>query len=321
MPYDAYDNFSENFDLSILASENPYSATNFASVSATTTLPMITTTPPTDSFDDPSKLMPSIKMENISSPQWDSYGMTNNSFANQLHVNVPQYGGNSSIFNSYPSPQSSNSSMSYENQFSAFPPSPTPTINDFNKATMAPSTPMQFKQEFSCNLLLPPSPPDSNGAPSPSSQLMYMDPIKMEPLDYQPQQQIAENSVPLEDCVDIEEYFRGLRSESVFRPIESAMTSVEAATSGDAKDHQLLREYLQDTSFQRRHNLKPVPLESLFGGWESRGDIEPVISLAMEQARRDVEDTCAALNISPGKRSFKLTKSRQMQTGCHAIDK
>lgn len=307
VPYDAYENFSENFDLSILTSDNPYSATSFGSVSAPIPLPLITTTPPTDSFDDPAKLVPSIKMEQ----QWDSYGMmTNNSFANQLHVNVPQYGSSSSIFNSYPSPQSSNSSMSYENQFSVFPPSPTPSINDFNQATVATSSStgghMQLKQEFSCNLLLPPSPPDSNGAPSPSSQLMYMEPIKMEPLDYQPQQQIAENAVPLEDCVDIEEYFRGIRPDSMFRPIESATTGVEATTPGDAKDHQLLREYLQDTSFQRRLNLKPVPLESLFGGWDSRGDIEPVISLAMEQARRDVEDTSAALNISPGKRSFGL---------------
>ena len=119
--------------------------------------------------------------------------------------------------------------------------------------------------------------------------------VKLEPQD---QYQMTENSVPLEDCVDIEEYFRGIRSENMFRPIDSA----PSVDGGESKgDHQLLRECLQDTSFQRRHNLKPVALESLLGGWESRGDIEPVISLAIEQARRDVEDTCAQLNISPGK--------------------
>lgn len=148
--------------------------------------------------------------------------------------------------------------------------------------------------------MLPPSPPESNGAPSPSGQF-YVDQIKVEPQDYQ---QMVDNSVPLEDCVDIEEYFLGIRTESMFRPIESAPT-VEG--TNDSKDHQLLRECLQDTTFQRRHNLKPVALESLFGGWESRGDIPGltgVISLAIEQARRDVEDTCATLNISPGEKPF-----------------
>lgn len=310
VPYDAYDNFSENFDLSILAQDNPYSATSFGSPATTvptTTLPIITTTPPThESYVDPSKLMmPTIKVENT---HWDS-AYNPSAFSNQLQVTVPQYGGhnnnnnNNSSMYSYPSPQSTNSSMSYENQFSVFPPSPTPSINggEYNQSAYAGNMGQYFKQES--NLLLPPSPPDSNGAPSPSAQF-YMDPIKMEPLDYPQPQQLVDNAVPLEDCVDIEEYFRGIRPESMFRPIDSA-PSVEGASAegaNDSKDHQLLREYLQDTSFQRRHNLKPVALESLFGGWESRGDIEPVISLAIEQARRDVEDTCATLNISPGKR-------------------
>lgn len=263
-------------------------------------LPIITTTPPaTEHLEDPSRIIPTIKVENSLSPcpqPWDSYGNmfnTNSAFANQLHVTVPQYGGvgNNSVFHSYPSPhsQASNSSLtSYENQFSAFPPSPTPSMNGYQQ---------QFKQEPICgNLLLPPSPPDSNGAPSP--QLVYADPIKLEP-----QQSVDCNSVPLEECVDIEDYFRGIRpeAENMFRPIDVAAATTSNNGSGDVKDHQLLREFLQDTSFQRKHNLKPVALESLFGGWESRGDIEPVISMAMEQARRDVEDTCAALNISPGK--------------------
>lgn len=71
------------------------------------------------------------------------------------------------------------------------------------------------------------------------------------------------------------------------------------------KDHQLLREYLQDTTFQRKHNLKPLALESLFvGDWSARDDIEPVISLALDHARKDVQTTCAALKISPSKFVF-----------------
>lgn len=67
------------------------------------------------------------------------------------------------------------------------------------------------------------------------------------------------------------------------------------------KDYQLLREHLQDLSFQKKHNLKPLPLESLFADdWDVQDDIEPVISLALEQARKDVEQTCLTLNISTG---------------------
>lgn len=302
VPYDAYENFTDNFDLSILASDNPYSSTNFGSAptpATNTTLPTITTTPP-----PAADLLPTtIKMEN--SQLWDSYN--NHAFSNQLQVTVPQYGSNGMY--SYPSPQSTNSSMSYENQFSVFPPSPTPSIGsgDYQQSA-AYGMQYNFKQESnSGSLLLPPSPPESNGAPSPSAQF-YMDQVKVEPQEYP----MVDHSMPLEDCVDIEEYFRGIRPESMFRPIESA-PSVELGVS-DSKDHVLLRECLQDTSFQRRHNLKPVALESLFGGWESRGDIEPVISLAIEQARRDVEDTCATLNISPGKNSIKNSITREERT-------
>lgn len=298
VPYDAYESFTENFDLSILASDNPYSSTNFGS-STNTALPTITTTPP-PAADLLPTTMP-IKIEN--SQQWDSYN--NHAYSNQLQVTVPQYGSNGMY--SYPSPQSTNSSMSYENQFSVFPPSPTPSIGsgDYQQSSTY-GMHYNFKQEPSSGSLLPPSPPESNGATSPSAQF-YMDQVKVEPQDYP----MVDNSVPLEDCVDIEEYFRGIRPESMFRPIESA-PSVELGAT-DSKDHVLLRECLQDTSFQRRHNLKPVALESLFGGWESRGDIEPVISLAIEQARRDVEDTCATLNISPGKNILKNPINRELR--------
>lgn len=77
------------------------------------------------------------------------------------------------------------------------------------------------------------------------------------------------------------------------------------ADSFDApkKDYQLLREHLQDLSFQKKHNLKPLPIESLFADddWDVQDDIEPVISLALEQARKDVEQTCLTLSISSGR--------------------
>ncbi|KAJ8980200.1 hypothetical protein NQ317_003765 [Molorchus minor] len=84
------------------------------------------------------------------------------------------------------------------------------------------------------------------------------------------------------------------------------------------KDHQLLREVLRDTSFQKKYNIKPIDfglfsgeikMEEPEGGQEDlmstcnepipRENIEPVLNLAIEQMRKDVDTTCATLGISP----------------------
>ncbi|XP_058790273.1 DNA-binding protein D-ETS-4 isoform X2 [Phymastichus coffea] len=77
-------------------------------------------------------------------------------------------------------------------------------------------------------------------------------------------------------------------------------------------DHQLLREVLRDTSFQRKYNLKPVELGNIGTGYveemvepgECVGDlareqIEPVLSLAIQQLQKDFDNTCVALGIHP----------------------
>lgn len=86
-------------------------------------------------------------------------------------------------------------------------------------------------------------------------------------------------------------------------------------------DHQLLRSVLRDTSFQKKFNLKPFQLEcgeekktecyedekkseergSEIGEELTREKIEPVLSLAIEQLRQEVDNTCTALGISSGK--------------------
>lgn len=146
------------------------------------------------------------------------------------------------------------SPMQQEQSPLIFPPSPTPSIElcTFNCNFVLAEQP--------ANSLYPPSPPDSNGAPS--------------PVAYQ--------------------YFDAKMSEPVF----ASQTDIFEAPK---KDYQLLREHLQDLSFQKKHNLKPLPLESLLADeWDVQDDIEPVISLALEQARKDVEQTCQTLNISSG---------------------
>lgn len=156
-----------------------------------------------------------------------------------------------------------------ENLLTILPPSPTPSL-DVNSSSHFNPSPITIKQEYS---LLPLSPPDSSGAPSPFS---CGEPIKMENLD-------GRRSDSIDSCFEFESCKKEENHEQFVK-----------------QDHQLLREYLQDTTFQKKHNIKPLALESLLGGWTARNDIEPVISMALEQARQDVEATCTALNIPTG---------------------
>lgn len=154
---------------------------------------------------------------------------------------------------------------------------------------------INIKQE---HIILPPSPPESDAAFESDADV-----VKNEPTD---------NNTTTEPptCIDIE-YFLKSSFDSMNQSTSNSNNSISDNDSDKKQqqqqqqlqqDHQLLRECLQDTSFQKKHNLRPVALESLFSGcgWNLRGDIEPVISLALEQAKCDIKATCAALDISPG---------------------
>ncbi|XP_076620055.1 DNA-binding protein Ets98B isoform X1 [Colletes latitarsis] len=90
----------------------------------------------------------------------------------------------------------------------------------------------------------------------------------------------------------------------------------ELFKDGQKSDHQLLREVLRDTSFQRKYNLRPVDLGSVGTGFvedmepgECVGDltreqIEPVLSLAIQQLQKDFDNTCVALGIHPEPRRW-----------------
>lgn len=195
-----------------------------------------------------------------------------------------------------------------ENLFNTFPPSPTPTI-DFNRNKLN-----NIKQENPNYLGVhqyPLSPPDSNGAPSPIGHHYICD-FKTEPID----------TNYTETSVDINIFFQNnsfdlatntltpstspvLTNQShdgnVYLPVPTSSLTPPSELIEVKRDHQLLREYLQDTTFQKKHNLKPLALETLFvGDWTSRDDIEPMISLALEHAKKDVQQTCNTLDISAG---------------------
>ncbi|XP_076273925.1 DNA-binding protein Ets98B isoform X1 [Rhynchophorus ferrugineus] len=85
------------------------------------------------------------------------------------------------------------------------------------------------------------------------------------------------------------------------------------------KDHQLLRQVLKDTTFQKKYNIHPIDFPFINGDVKmeeagsndgndlmmgcdeqiSRESIEPVLNMAIEQMRKDVGETCSALGISP----------------------
>lgn len=104
--------------------------------------------------------------------------------------------------------------------------------------------------------------------------------------------------------------------------------SIDSSQSETKSDHQLLRSVLRDTSFQKKYNIKPFDLPKTAPFDPSEKDIkmeednssaskshqndeiveeltsekiEPVFSLAIEQMRRDIDNTCSVLGISSGK--------------------
>uniref|UniRef100_A0A182N3B8 ETS domain-containing protein n=1 Tax=Anopheles dirus TaxID=7168 RepID=A0A182N3B8_9DIPT len=74
---------------------------------------------------------------------------------------------------------------------------------------------------------------------------------------------------------------------------------------------QILREHLQDTSFQRRHNLKPLELDSLIGGLTTHADIGPVFEFALQEMKNGVQATCTELGISSDPKQWTTTKVHQ----------
>ncbi|XP_055537614.1 DNA-binding protein D-ETS-4 isoform X3 [Wyeomyia smithii] len=168
-----------------------------------------------------------------------------------------------------------------QERYAVFPPSPTPSIQDFQSLsipqTVSSGNFVTIKQEF-CSL--PPSPPDSNGAPSP----VHCSEIKTE-FDAEP-------------SIDIDSLLGSPRQpEEELLPIK--------------QEFQILREHLQDTSFQRKHNLKPVELESLIGGLTTRADIGSVFELALQEVQDGIQATCNVLGISPDPRQWSTGQVKQ----------
>lgn len=240
---------------------------------------------------------------------------------------------------STPSPSSDEGSIP---TFSIQPCSPYDTSNlSYSSPGSSYSPYLTVKQEP--NLLL--SPQYSGSSPySPASTCTsysnHSSPHYNQPVS---PSQFTSQTIKDEAAIDIEEFLKEnqILQDSVYSQQKlQSDTQIGSYTTllvpklepyAKPKDHQLLREVLQDTSFQKRFNLRPLNLDSLTSsftpftnltvkmeepdGMSSASDtlmtscssvlarekIEPVLSLAIEQMRKDVDNTCSALGISPGR--------------------
>ncbi|CAH2091660.1 unnamed protein product [Euphydryas editha] len=126
-------------------------------------------------------------------------------------------------------------------------------------------------------------------------------------VSYSSQNQYSSPVPQHEEYIDIEELLKEnqILQESVQQSYITPKIEVE-----EPRDHILLRSALEDTSFQKRLNLRPIPLElGSVKMEESNGgaadealvapDIDRVLTMAIEQSKRDVDNTCTVLGISP----------------------
>lgn len=118
-----------------------------------------------------------------------------------------------------------------------------------------------------------------------------------------------------DEYIDIEELLKEnqILQESVHQSQTQHTYITPKIEVEEPRDHILLRSALEDTTFQKRLNLRPVPLElGSVKMEESSGgagtdealvapdDIDRVLLMAIEQSKRDVDNTCTVLGISPG---------------------
>lgn len=153
-----------------------------------------------------------------------------------------------------------------------------------------------------------------------------------------PQNPVSPRIIKQETTIDLEEILKESRylqeitfperkKDLIIRTILERDDSKPIETKPET-DHRLLREVLKDTSFQKKYNLKPFDIgglgtafkteikmevvdspepgkshdgEDVCGVESMQDNIEPMLSLAIEQLKEDVHNTCTVLGISRGK--------------------
>lgn len=164
-----------------------------------------------------------------------------------------------------------------QEKYTVYPPSPTPSIPDFQSLNVPQNSGsfITIKQEF-CSL--PPSPPDSNGAPSP----VHCSEIKTE--------------FDIEPTIDIDSLL-GSPKQPKEEPYEKP------------QEFNILREHLQDPGLQRKNDQKPAEQESYIGGMST--PFETIIEIALQETRDGIHSTCTLLGISPDPHQWSQDQVQQ----------
>uniref|UniRef100_A0A182P5Q0 ETS domain-containing protein n=1 Tax=Anopheles epiroticus TaxID=199890 RepID=A0A182P5Q0_9DIPT len=125
----------------------------------------------------------------------------------------------------------------------------------------------------------------------------------------------AESSIDLESLLGDSSPYHQHQAPSpspAFVKVEPNYSQLAEQTKPPAPGgFQILREHLQDTSFQRRHNLKPLELDSLIGGLTTHADIGPVFEFALQEMKNGVQATCTELGISSDPKQWTAAKVHQ----------
>lgn len=183
-------------------------------------------------------------------------------------------------------------------------PTPSPSSDEGSIPTVALQPASPYNQQFNSSAVYIKEEPNRLAVPG------FASPYPLSPSgscsSYGSHTQFSSPVPQHEEYIDIEELLKEnqILQESVQQNYLTPKIEVE-----EPRDHILLRSALEDTTFQKRFNLKPVPLElGTVKMEESSGgddtlvapDIDRVISLAIEQSKRDMDNTCTVLGISPG---------------------
>ncbi|CAH0560272.1 unnamed protein product [Brassicogethes aeneus] len=202
-------------------------------------------------------------------------------------------------------------------ELSLYTPSPNSIYSrspcgDYGGTSPLPSfSPFQIKEEnylSPCNFSSPTSPVGNyTDLSSPDLKQESTDVVLLE-------NNVMEKQIKQESTVDFSNILQSYNETDTFRQLieEDLKKQEHQIVPEKPKDHQLLREVLKDTSFQKKYNLKPFDFGfigddiKMEDSDECEGDlikckerIEPVLNIAIEQIRKDVDRTCAALGITP----------------------
>lgn len=195
---------------------------------------------------------------------------------------------------------------SYIKKENQFPASPYPTFSVKEENYLSP-----------CSLLSSPTSPYSNHSSPEQPGIVPDTPDVLNLLNSTP----LDKQIKQESTVDFGSILQGFQDTESLRELldDSYKKDKAQEVVEKPKDHQLLREVLRDTSFQRKYNIRTfdfgfinqeIKMEEPDEASQSdmlsqeqiaREHIEPVLNMAIEQMKKDVDNTCAALGISRGK--------------------